>query len=340
MKNKYLITGGAGFIGSCLVRHLIKDLSAEVIVLDKLTYASSVESLDSVKDSVNFLFLKADICDRKRLKSIFEDHKPNKVIHLAAESHVDNSIKEPENFILTNIIGTYNLLMESLEFYNSLPEQAKKTFTFHHVSTDEVFGDLAGVKFSANEDSKYKPSSPYSASKASSDHLVDAWQRTFKLPTLITNCSNNYGPHQHREKLIPTIIHCLMNKKQIPIYGDGAQIRDWLYVQDHVDALIKVSTDAEIGSRYNISGRVEISNLELVKIIIDEFKVLMKISPNERWPEDLITFVQDRPGHDKRYSLDSSKIEKDLSWSPQVSIKDGIKKTVEWYLGRIKDIKD
>ena len=336
MKKKYLITGGAGFIGSALARNLIDD-SEEVIIVDKLTYASSAEALTLLTKSKNVTFLEQDICDEISIKKTFETYRPNKIIHLAAESHVDNSIKEPRDFIFTNIVGTYNLLVASTGLYESLTTDEKVSFTFHHVSTDEVFGDLIDKKSAADEDFQYKPSSPYSASKASSDHLVEAWGRTYKLPTLITNCSNNYGPFQHKEKFIPTIINSLIERKQIPIYGVGNQIRDWLYVEDHAKALIKVSNEATAGSKYNISGRNETTNIMIVAMVIKAFKSLSKIEVSESWPENLIQHVDDRPGHDERYALNSDRISKELGWDPQTDLESGIYKTVKWYLRNSKD---
>lgn len=330
---KILITGGAGFIGSALIRVLLNTTSNNIINIDKLTYAGNLDSLRSVSDHSNYSFKKIDICDESKLKKLFFEYKPNLVMHLAAESHVDNSILNPRQFIDTNIIGTFNLLEISRQFYASLDKSDKIKFKFHHISTDEVFGDLDSQKSYFTEETSYAPSSPYSASKASSDHLVRAWGRTYGLPYIITNCSNNYGPFQFPEKLIPRMILNAIHGRPLPIYGDGMQIRDWLYVTDHAEALIKVALSSKINDTYNIGGHNEKTNIEVVENICE---LLDELSPNKpgnlKSYKDLITFVKDRPGHDTRYAIDASKIEKDLNWLPNESFKSGLHKTVKWYL--------
>ena len=336
-KNKtFLITGGAGFIGSALIRHLLKQHNFLVINLDKLTYSGNLESLESVEKKDNYVFERGDICNSKALIKIFTKYRPDIIIHLAAESHVDRSIENPENFIHTNIIGTYTLLEQSLKYFNSLKKQKKLNFRFLHVSTDEVYGDLGTSSKFFTEDSSYNPSSPYSASKASSDHLVRAWFRTFGLPVLITNCSNNYGPFQFPEKLIPHVILNAIKGKEIPIYGDGKQVRDWLYVEDHIKALMTVALEGRIGETYNIGGNNAIQNIELVKelcSILDEF-IPEKLNGLNSFNE-LINHVEDRPGHDLCYAIDASKISKDLGWIQTEDFISGIRKTVDWYLENI-----
>ncbi|CCN81677.1 dTDP-glucose 4,6-dehydratase [Vibrio nigripulchritudo SFn27] len=330
---KILVTGGAGFIGSAVVRHIIEDTDNSVVNLDKLTYAGNLESLESVNSSDRYSFDQVDICDKSELCRVFEQHSPDIVMHLAAESHVDRSIDGPSEFIETNIIGTYNLLEVSRAYYNQLESSKKQTFRFHHISTDEVYGDLEGTDALFTETTSYEPSSPYSASKASSDHLVRAWQRTYGLPTLITNCSNNYGPFHFPEKLIPLIILNALDGKPLPVYGDGMQIRDWLYVEDHARALYRVATEGKIGETYNIGGHNEKANIEVVKTLCNLLEELVPEKPEgvERY-SDLITYVKDRPGHDVRYAIDASKIERELDWIPEETFESGIRKTVEWYL--------
>ncbi|MGB1197725.1 MAG: dTDP-glucose 4,6-dehydratase [Thalassotalea sp.] len=328
-----LVTGGAGFIGSAVIRHIIENTSNIVINLDKLTYAGNLESLKSVKDNERYHFEHIDICDSDEVARVFQQYQPDVVMHLAAESHVDRSIDGPAAFIQTNIVGTYVLLDAAKNYWQGLADIQKSTFRFHHISTDEVYGDLEGTEDLFTETTSYEPSSPYSASKASSDHLVRAWQRTFGLPTLITNCSNNYGPFHFPEKLIPLVILNALDGKNLPIYGDGLQIRDWLYVEDHARALYKVATEGEIAETYNIGGHNEKTNIEVVKTICSILDELVP-SKHEHAKKyvDLISYVKDRPGHDVRYAIDASKIERELGWTPEESFETGIRKTVLWYL--------
>jgi len=332
-KNTILITGGAGFIGSALIRHIIKNTHHRVVNIDKLTYSGNLQSLESVSDNINYVFEQVDICDGRGLDTIFSKSQPDIVIHLAAESHVDRSIDGPSDFIKTNIVGTFTLLEQSKKYWQSLEGDKKDNFRFLHVSTDEVYGDLNGSDDFFLEDTSYDPSSPYSASKASSDHLVRAWYRTYGLPVLITNCSNNYGPYQFPEKLIPHIILNALAGKNLPIYGNGMQIRDWLYVDDHVQALLKVAIHAKVGETFNIGGNNEIKNIEVVKKVCS---ILNELAPNKLNGLDsfseLITYVEDRPGHDVRYAINAQKINKDLGWVPKESFESGIQKTIEWYL--------
>ena len=328
-----LITGGSGFIGSALIRHLIQNTNHKVINIDVLTYASNVESLESIELDKNYKFIQADICDSDEIFSILNDYHPDIIMHLAAESHVDRSIDGPSEFIKTNIYGTYNLLEQSRSYFSSLKESKKSSFRFHHISTDEVYGDLKNSTNLFTEESSYKPSSPYAASKASSDHLVRAWYRTFNLPILITNCSNNYGPFQFPEKLIPLLILRALEGKSLPIYGDGLQIRDWIFVDDHVKALMNVALNGEIGETYNIGGNNEISNIDVVKKVCS---ILDELIPNKKdnfnQYSDLISYVDDRPGHDQRYAVNANKIQKELGWVPLESFETGIRKTIKWYL--------
>jgi dTDP-glucose 4,6-dehydratase len=336
---KILITGGAGFIGSAVIRFIIDNTEDSVINVDKLTYAGNIESVASVSDNDRYTFIKADICDAQTLADIFNKYQPTSVMHLAAESHVDRSIDGPSEFMQTNIIGTFTLLETVREYWTFLPDEIKSDFRFHHISTDEVYGDLEGTDDLFTEDTPYSPSSPYSASKASSDHLVRAWHRTYGLPVIVTNCSNNYGPYHFPEKLIPHVILNALDAKPLPIYGDGSQIRDWLYVEDHARALYKVVTEGVIGETYNIGGHNEKKNIEVVEKLCDILDELKPISGNPAFASssmtnynELITFVKDRPGHDVRYAIDASKIDKELGWVPEESFETGIRKTVEWYL--------
>ena len=332
MTNKnILVTGGAGFIGSAVIRYLINKTNNNVLNIDKLTYAGNLESLDTVSNNPRYQFLHADICDKSAMTKAFDDFKPDIVMHLAAESHVDRSIDGPMDFIQTNIIGTYNLLEVARNYWQNLTEDKKSSFKFHHISTDEVYGDLEGTEDLFTEATSYSPSSPYSASKASSDHLVRAWYRTYGLPIVITNCSNNYGPYHFPEKLIPLVILNALDGKPLPVYGDGKQIRDWLYVEDHARALYLVATTAKVGETYNIGGHNEKQNIDVVKTICT---ILDNIKPREDGQSytQQITFVKDRPGHDLRYAIDASKIQQELNWQPQETFESGIRKTVEWYL--------
>jgi dTDP-glucose 4,6-dehydratase len=328
---KFLITGGAGFIGSAVVRYLMSETSHTVVNVDKLTYAGNLCSIESVSSSDFYVFEKVDICNIKELRRVFDQHKPDVVMHLAAESHVDRSIHGPSDFIQTNIVGTFNLLEASREYW--VQRGKPENFRFHHISTDEVYGDLNGTDDLFTEMTSYDPSSPYSASKASSDHLVRAWWRTYGLPVLITNCSNNYGPYHFPEKLIPHVILNALSGKNLPVYGKGDQIRDWLYVDDHARALVKVVTEGAVGETYNIGGNNEKKNLSVVETICD---ILEEIAPDKpkgvNKYHDLISFVVDRPGHDLRYAIDASKIQAELGWKPEESFDSGIRKTVEWYL--------
>ncbi len=326
---KFLITGGAGFIGSAVIRHLIEDTTHKVVNLDKLTYAGNLQSLQSVSSNSRYSFEQVDICDAKEVQRVFDTYQPDIVMHLAAESHVDRSIDGPGEFIQTNIVGTYTLLEEARSYYNTLDSKKQELFRFHHISTDEVYGDLEGTDDLFTETTPYAPSSPYSASKASSDHLVRAWQRTYNFPTLITNCSNNYGPCHFPEKLIPLVILNALEGKALPIYGKGNQIRDWLFVEDHARALVVVATQGGIGETYNIGGHNEKQNIEVVETIC---AILDKKVPKETPYKELITYVSDRPGHDVRYAIDASKIAKDLGWKPQETFESGLSKTVTWYL--------
>jgi dTDP-glucose 4,6-dehydratase len=330
---KILVTGGAGFIGSAVIRYLNSDINFSVMNVDKLTYAGNLESLSNIKASPLYSFKQVDICDDAGIKRLFTAFQPDKVMHLAAESHVDRSINEPNQFIETNILGTFNLLEQSLHYYNSLSKEAKFNFRFHHISTDEVYGDLAGTNDLFTEETSYAPSSPYSASKASSDHLVRAWGRTYGLPVVITNCSNNYGPYHFPEKLIPHIILNALQGKPLPIYGDGLQIRDWLYVEDHVKALVKVVTEGAVGETYNIGGHNEKTNIEVVETICSLLEELAPEKPSGLLHyRDLISFVKDRPGHDARYAINATKIEQELGWVPEETFETGLRKTVQWYL--------
>lgn len=325
---KILVTGGAGFIGSAVVRELIENSSHEVCNLDKLTYAGNLESLAPVAESERYSFVQADIADRAAIDKVFEQFQPDVVMNLAAESHVDRSIDGPSEFMVTNIMGTFTMLEAARTYFNGLDDDAKARFRFHHISTDEVFGTLGETGF-FTETTAYAPNSPYSASKASSDHLVRAWNETYQLPTVQTNCSNNYGPYHFPEKLIPLVILNALEGKPLPVYGDGSQVRDWLYVEDHARALIKVVLEGKVGDTYNIGGHNEKKNIEVVETICG---ILDELRPKEVSYKEQITFVADRPGHDQRYAIDADKIKADLGWVPEESFESGIRKTVEWYL--------
>lgn len=323
---KIIVTGGAGFIGSAVIRHLIKNTNHSVVCLDKLTYAGNLETLKEVDSSDRYAFEKADICDRQAVEAIFKKHQPDAMMHLAAESHVDRSIDGPGEFIKTNLVGTFTLLDVARDYAKAHPD-----FRFHHISTDEVYGDLPLDDSMFTEETKYDPSSPYSASKAGSDHLVRAWHRTFGLKTMVTNCSNNYGPYHFPEKLIPLVILNALEGKPLPIYGKGEQVRDWLFVEDHARALVKVCTEGVPGETYNIGGHNEKQNIEVVKTVCAILDELRPRADGKSYTEQ-ITYVADRPGHDLRYAIDASKIERELGWKPQETFETGMRKTVQWYL--------
>ena len=333
---RILVTGGAGFIGSAVIRHLVNETDHDVLNIDALTYAGNLESIPCT-DSPRYDFKKIDIRDAMALEQAFDEYKPDAVMHLAAESHVDRSIDGPSIFIETNITGTFNILQVSRKYWSKLDGEAQKKFRFHHISTDEVYGDLGSTGL-FKETTSYDPSSPYSASKASSDHLVRSWHRTYGLPVLVTNCSNNYGPYHFPEKLIPLMILNALAGKALPVYGDGGQIRDWLYVEDHARALVKVLIEGGVGETYNIGGHNERKNIDVVRTICS---ILEELAPSNAYSrsdanpdgfESLITYVADRPGHDVRYAIDAGKIERELGWKPQETFETGLRKTVKWYL--------
>lgn len=330
MTDTILVTGGAGFIGSAFVRHLINSSRFNVLNVDKLTYAGHLSTLEAVSENPRYQFEQVDIVDEREVMRLFQTYKPRAVVHLAAESHVDRSIEGPAAFIQTNIIGTYTLLEAAREYWQNLPTTDRERFRFLHISTDEVFGSL-GETGLFSEETPYRPNSPYSASKASSDHLVRAWYHTYGLPTIITNCSNNYGPYQYPEKLIPLMILNALERKKLPVYGSGENVRDWLYVDDHVRALHMVMERGRIGETYNIGGHNEKKNIEVVRAIC---KLVDELAPDPSMPrhEELITFVTDRPGHDLRYAIDASKINRELGWTPTETFETGLRKTVEWYI--------
>ncbi|PAU74201.1 dTDP-glucose 4,6-dehydratase [Halomonas salipaludis] len=331
---KLLITGGAGFIGSAVIRHVINDTDDQVVNVDKLTYAGNLESLQSVADNPRYAFEQLDVCDQPALADVFKRHQPDAVMHLAAESHVDRSIDGPAAFIETNIVGTYTLLEVARQYWQGLNSVRQAAFRLHHISTDEVYGDLDGPEGLFTEQTPYAPSSPYSASKASSDHLVRAWSRTYGLPAIVTNCSNNYGPYHFPEKLIPLVILNALEGKPLPVYGKGEQIRDWLYVEDHARALYRVVTQGAPGETYNIGGHNEKRNIDVVHTLC---ALLDELAPSAHSPyHSLITYVPDRPGHDLRYAIDASKIERELDWTPAETFESGIRKTVEWYLQNLE----
>lgn len=330
MAKRYLVTGGAGFIGSAVVRNLIASTPHEVLVVDKLTYAGNLDSLRSVTGSDRYRFMRADIVDAQLMKTVIDEYQPDVIMHLAAESHVDRSIDGPGDFVQTNVVGTFTLLQAALAYWNGLDAARRDAFRFHHISTDEVFGSLGEDGF-FHEEYPYQPNSPYSASKAASDHFVRAWHHTYGLPTLITNCSNNYGPYHFPEKLIPLMILNALEGKALPVYGKGDNVRDWLYVEDHAEALILVAEKGRVGESYNIGGWNERTNIDVVRSIchlVDELAPSAAIGPREK----LISFVTDRPGHDLRYAIDASKIEHDLGWRPTETFETGLRKTVSWYL--------
>jgi dTDP-glucose 4,6-dehydratase len=330
---KFLVTGGVGFIGSAVVRHIIRNTEDVVINVDKLTYAGNKDNLNGVFDDDRHIFERVDICDRSGVDDVLRRHQPDVIMHLAAESHVDRSIDRPAIFIGTNLVGTYTMLEAVRNYYEKLSQTQKTTFRFHHVSTDEVFGDLELTDPPFTEQTPYAPSSPYAASKAGADHLVRAWGRTYNLPIIITNCSNNYGPYHFPEKLIPLVILNALSGKLLPVYGDGSQVRDWLYVEDHARALYNVITNAGVGETYNIGGHNEVANIDVVNTICD---ILDELVPEKLGSlhsyRDLISFVADRPGHDKRYAIDAKKIELDLNWKPRETFESGLRKTVIWFI--------
>lgn len=332
---KFLVTGGAGFIGSAVVRYIINHTQDEVLNIDKLTYAGNLESLAEIENNPRYSFKQIDICDTVALEQALKDFQPDVIMHLAAESHVDRSIDGPVAFIQTNIVGTYTLLEAARKYWLTLDADKKKSFRFHHISTDEVYGDLEGTTDLFTEKTSYEPSSPYSASKASSDHLVRAWYRTYGLPTIVTNCSNNYGPYHFPEKLIPLMILNALDGKALPVYGNGQQIRDWLFVEDHAKALYRVASQGKIAETYNIGGHNEKQNIEVVKAICT---LLDELKPREDQQSytSLITYVTDRPGHDVRYAIDASKIASELDWRPKETFETGLRKTVEWYLNNLQ----
>ncbi|MCA0974350.1 dTDP-glucose 4,6-dehydratase [Halomonas denitrificans] len=332
MTKTFLVTGGAGFIGSAVVRELIANTSHRVINVDKLTYAGNLASVASVAYDARYTFERADICDDDAMAAIFEQYQPDVVMHLAAESHVDRSIDGPREFIQTNVVGTLTLLEVARAYWErtkKIEEAKARGFRFHHISTDEVYGDLDDDGSLFTEQTPYAPSSPYSASKAGSDHLVRAWLRTYGFPCIITNCSNNYGPYHFPEKLIPLMILKALQGSPLPVYGDGGQVRDWLYVEDHARALVKVATEGVVGDTYNIGGHNEKTNLEVVHMLCD---LLMEMAPSTHHYRDLITYVNDRPGHDRRYAIDASHIQRTLGWTPRETFESGLRKTVAWYL--------
>jgi dTDP-glucose 4,6-dehydratase len=327
---RILVTGGAGFIGSAVCRHLVGEKKAEILNVDKLTYASSPAALASVEDDPRYRFVHADICDGAAMDQVFREFRPDGVLHLAAESHVDRSIDGPGEFVRSNIVGTYELLQAARRYWEALPNAERKTFRFHHVSTDEVFGSL-GDAGSFSEESPYAPHSPYAASKASADHLVRAWHDTYGLPVVLSNCSNNYGPYQFPEKLIPLTIVNALHGRPLAVYGDGGNVRDWLHVEDHARALFAVFTKGRVGESYNVGGAAETSNIEVVRqicAILDDTQVDLPVKP----AGDLIAFVPDRPGHDRRYAIDAAKIRRELGWAPQYDFSTGLRQTVEWYV--------
>ena len=331
MKTVYFVTGGCGFIGANFIQYLLnKTKPKSVINLDKLTYAGNQKNLADFEQDPRYIFVHGDICDAELVSKLFTEYQPNYIVNFAAESHVDRSIDGPAEFIQTNIVGTSVLLQEALKYYSTLKGKESERFRFHHVSTDEVFGSLSESGF-FTEETPYDPSSPYSASKASSDHLIRAWHRTFYLPVLISNCSNNYGPYQFPEKLIPLMILNCLEEKPLPVYGTGENIRDWLYVEDHCDAIYTILQKGTIGETYNVGGNNEIKNIQIVEVICDILNDIRPAGSGKSYHE-LINFVKDRPGHDFRYAIDASKLKKEIGWEPKESFNTGIQKTIEWYL--------
>ncbi len=333
MNNTVFVTGGAGFIGSAVIRHLLSCYDCDVVNIDKLTYAGNLETLVNEAGNPKYHFAEYDICDAEKIDALFERYQPKSIMHLAAESHVDRSIDGPLEFIQTNIVGTYTLLQSARKYCGGLSVEEAQRFRFHHISTDEVFGSL-GAEGLFTEESPYQPNSPYSASKASSDHLVRAWHETFGLPVVLSNCSNNYGPYQYPEKLLPVIISKVLKGESIPVYGTGENIRDWLYVDDHASALVTIMTRGQVGRSYNVGGNEERTNIEVVKTVCSIMDELVPTPENysSEGYASLIEFVTDRPGHDQRYAIDATRIEKELGWSPSESFASGMRKTVEWYL--------
>jgi dTDP-glucose 4,6-dehydratase len=329
---RVFVTGGAGFIGSALVRHLIRNSPHEVLNLDKLTYAGVLESIDEVADDPRYRFVQGDICDRALVRRLLDEFQPDVIAHLAAESHVDRSIDGPADFIETNIVGTFSMLEQALDYWRGLNPERQASFRFHHISTDEVFGSL-GEEGYFTETTPYDPRSPYSASKAASDHLVRAWGHTFGLPVLVTNCSNNYGPYHFPEKLIPLVIIRALGCSELPVYGDGSNVRDWLFVEDHARALATVFEQGQPGETYNVGGNSERTNIQVVRAICAALDQRQPRSDGHSYAEQ-IRFVPDRPGHDHRYAIDASKIRRELGWEPQVNFDEGIARTVDWYLER------
>tara|TARA_B100000989_G_scaffold293339_1_gene270599 strand:+ start:4798 stop:5835 length:1038 start_codon:yes stop_codon:yes gene_type:complete len=334
---RYLITGGSGFIGSNLIRLLLSRKGNKVINVDKVTYAGNTASLNDVDCDLNYKFYKVDICDKKKIREVIDEVSPNVIMHLAAESHVDRSISCPDDFIKTNIFGTYSLLEATTSYWQKLHSKKKDLFRFHHISTDEVYGDLSISDKPSREEDPYLPSSPYSASKASSDHLVRSWFRTYGLPVILTNCSNNYGPFQFPEKFIPKLIVCGFRSEKMPVYGDGKQIRDWLYVDDHTNALLLVAEKGVIGETYNIGGGNQLTNIDIIEMTLDMLTEYFsdKGGLNKNFHQ-LVEFVADRPGHDRRYAIDCSKIKNELGWEPLETLENGLKKTISWYASNTK----
>tara|TARA_B100000029_G_scaffold385667_1_gene381367 strand:+ start:496 stop:1542 length:1047 start_codon:yes stop_codon:yes gene_type:complete len=328
---RILVTGGSGFIGSNFIIQQLLKTTNQILNLDKLTYAASINSLENIKNNSRYKFVKGDICDNILIKDILENFKPTYIVNFAAESHVDNSIKMPDEFINTNILGVFNLLKNSRDYISTLKKEEKEQFKFLHISTDEVYGSLELEDPSFTEESPYRPSSPYSASKASSDHLVFSWFKTYNFPAIITNCSNNYGPFQFPEKLIPLVIISCLNEKKIPLYGDGMNIRDWIYVEDHCNAIDQILIKGKIGNRYNIGSDNQLKNIDIIKIICNIMDDRVKRKNNLRYL-DLLEFVKDRPGHDFRYAIDNTKIKEHIGWNPSISFEEGILRTIDWYL--------